>query len=68
MVLSLDAHLVAEIAHLEGRADGVVFDEQQIVAEKRRVVPDKVVIERLPVDAEEDDDECEQESEIFSLA
>src|SRR4030043_1732936 len=65
VVLILDPELLAEVAELEGRTQGMIFDEQQVVLEKDLIVPNQLVIESLPVEPEQDDDQENQENDVF---
>jgi hypothetical protein len=65
VVLVLDSQLLAEIAEFESRAEGTVFDEQKIMLEKDFIIPNQLIIERLPIKAEENDDEDKYKSNIL---
>ena len=65
VVLSLDAELLAEIAEFEGRADRMILNKEDVVLEIHLIIPDQIIVERLPVDSEEDNDQGEQENQVF---
>jgi hypothetical protein len=43
----------------------MVFNKQEIILEKDLIIPDQLIIERLPIKAEENDDEDKYKSNIL---
>jgi hypothetical protein len=43
----------------------MILDKQQVVLEENLIIPNQLVIERLPVESEQDDDEEKQKNDVF---
>jgi hypothetical protein len=67
LVLALDSQLLAEITELEGRTERIIFIEQKVVLEIDLVIPDQIVVERSPVDSENNHCQQSDENDVSSL-